>query len=192
MRTLIVGALLVGAVVTLASQASAIPSKQRNGQISFWGDRDPIRPSIYAMNPDGTRVRDLGRGMHSAKRADWSPDGRFIAFDGRDYVTFFDFDIFVARADGSERRKVTRGPARDLMPAWSPAWAPARVLTPAHGERPAGDLDRRGRRHGRAATHARGHLPQVVAERTNDRVYRAHRARDDQRRRHRGAQARRF
>ncbi len=116
-------ALLISAVVVLAAQVSAAPTKQRNGEISFWGDRDQTRPSIYAMNPDGTNVRDLGRGMYSAKRADWSPDGKLIAFDGRDYPdnpTLDDFDIFIARADGSGRRKITRGPARDIMPSWSP------------------------------------------------------------------------
>jgi Tol biopolymer transport system component len=87
--------------------------------ISFWSDRASGRAQVYAMTPDGSAVRRLTN-QFSAKRGVWSPDGRRLAFDGRAYDTLFDFDIFVARFDGSRVRRLTRGPARDTSAAWSP------------------------------------------------------------------------
>src|SRR6476646_2739416 len=47
----------------------------------------------------------------------WSPDGRTIAFvnwrDGNE-------EIYAINADGSGKRNLTRSPAADLAPIWSP------------------------------------------------------------------------
>jgi TolB protein len=103
----------------LAVSASGAPVKVRNGQISFWSDRAGDRAQVYVMQADGTRQRAITR-QFSAKRGAFSPDGRRIAFDGRAYDTLFDFDVFVASANGRGAKRITRGPERDLMPAWSP------------------------------------------------------------------------
>jgi Tol biopolymer transport system component len=71
------------------------------------------------MNPDGSGRHRL-TSFFSAKRGDWSPDGRRLAFDGRFYQTLFDFDIGVMNADGSRAHRITRGPARDIDARWSP------------------------------------------------------------------------
>ena len=94
-------------------------AKVQNGQISFWSDRASDRAQVYVMNADGGRQHAITR-QFSAKRGAFSPDGRRIAFDGRAYNTLFDFDIFVAAASGRGAKRITRGPDRDLMPAWSP------------------------------------------------------------------------
>src|SRR3989304_3582025 len=43
----------------------------------------------------------------------WSPDGRKVAFVGNS-------KIYVANADGSGQRRLTRNTAQELSPAWSP------------------------------------------------------------------------
>jgi Tol biopolymer transport system component len=71
------------------------------------------------MAADGTGAKALTN-LYSAKRGAWSPDGRRLALDGRFYATVSDFDIAVMNADGAHLQRVTRGPARDVMAAWSP------------------------------------------------------------------------
>jgi Tol biopolymer transport system component len=44
------------------------------------GDKGSYVTSIYVANVDGTGDRELTRGQHSAAGAEWSPDGRWIAF----------------------------------------------------------------------------------------------------------------
>jgi TolB protein len=107
------------ALSVLVVSASGARSKLQNGQISFWSDRAADRAQVYVMNADGGRQHAITR-QFSAKRGAFSPDGRRIAFDGRAYNTLFDFDIFVAAASGRGAKRITRGPDRDLMPAWSP------------------------------------------------------------------------
>jgi TolB protein len=103
----------------LAASSAGAPTKIANGQIAFWSSRALDRAQVYVMNADGTRQRAITR-QFSAKRGAFSPNGRRIAFDGRAYQTLFDFDVFVAAANGAGAKRITRGPERDLMPAWSP------------------------------------------------------------------------
>jgi TolB protein len=49
---------------------------------------------------------------------DWSPDGKRLAFQARDFDS--DFEITVVNADGSGRRRLTRDKFDDTEPAWSP------------------------------------------------------------------------
>jgi Tol biopolymer transport system component len=86
-------------------------------EISFWSGF--AHPQVYVMAADGTGARALTN-LYSAKRGAWSPDGGRLAFDGRFYETLNDFDVAVMKADGSGIRRLTRGPARDVMAAWSP------------------------------------------------------------------------
>ena len=75
---------------------------------------DPDAPGAY---PTGLYVLDLGSGARTlvaegnVSNPDWSPDGEWLAFDAG--------DVFVARADGRERRRVT-----DFGSAFFPAWSP--------------------------------------------------------------------
>jgi len=89
------------------------------GTISFWSERGGSGAQVYFVRADGSRVRRI-TDEFSAKRAVWRPDGRRIAFDGRARPTLHDFDIFIANADGSGPRRITRGPERDTQPSWSP------------------------------------------------------------------------
>jgi TolB protein len=88
--------------------------------ISFWTDAPGGAAQVWVMNENGSGRRRLTN-LFSAKRGDWSPDGRRLAFDGRFYRTLFDFDIGVMNADGTGVRRITRGPERDISAAWSPA-----------------------------------------------------------------------
>lgn len=97
--------------------AALVVAATGRAEISFWSGF--AHPQVYVMRSDGTGTKALTN-LYSAKRGAWSPDGRRIAFDGRFYETLSDFDIGVMNADGSGLRRITHGPARDVMAAWSP------------------------------------------------------------------------
>ena len=72
----------------------------------------PIRLTFHGQNPAALEEGPSGA---DALNPAWSPDGRMIAFvehhDGQR-------DIFLARPDGTERRRLTKDPAHDYFPAW--------------------------------------------------------------------------
>jgi Tol biopolymer transport system component len=76
------------------------------------GEVHCIRSGLFRIKLDGSGRRLLAL---DASAPDWSPDGRQIAYTGRG-------GIWVCRADGSGRRRVTREPRRGLddSPSWSP------------------------------------------------------------------------
>src|SRR6266545_2478068 len=116
-RTILIALPALAAALAAVTAAGA-PTKERNGKISFWSDRAfGGRAQVFVMNSDGSRQRRVTK-LFSAKRGDWSPDGRRLVIDGRDHDTLFDFDVFVVNADGSGLRKVSGGPERETQAAW--------------------------------------------------------------------------
>jgi TolB protein len=85
---------------------------------------------------DGSVIRQVTDGSSIAWNSQWSPDGRQIAYTGRDAGGIL--HVFVMNADGSGRRQLTRVP-RDEGEAQVPAWSPdghqiAFQTTPAKGK----------------------------------------------------------
>ena len=70
---------------------------------------------LFSMNADGTLQRRLLR-FRSGQPA-WSPDGSKIAFAS---AVSGHPAVYVARADGSDARRLTGGSAQNYAPAWSP------------------------------------------------------------------------
>lgn len=94
-----------------AEFGAAAPSWSKRGLIAF--DR---AGSIWVINPKSEKERRIGPGSHPS----WSPDGRRLI-----YVTepsgSMSTDIFVMRANGSGRKRLTRTPSvSEIQPAWSP------------------------------------------------------------------------
>jgi Tol biopolymer transport system component len=70
--------------------------------------------SLYRIRTDGSGLQFLGRGDD----ADWSPNGKRIVFTVR--RVFGGGDIYTMRADGTDRRQLTRSRIDEYAPAWSP------------------------------------------------------------------------
>ena len=74
--------------------------------------------NLFILDIDSGKIRQL---THDNDREcgspDWSPDGKWIAYDGWKRGQSFSHSVlFVMRADGSERRQIGPG----AMPSWSP------------------------------------------------------------------------
>jgi Tol biopolymer transport system component len=98
--------------------------------IAFSSERDPANEwmDIFVMRPDGSNVRQLTFGAPDAQHpsgfdneyANWSPDGRMIAFNSSRTGPF---EVFVMRADGADQTRITvaaPGENGSGLPAWSP------------------------------------------------------------------------
>lgn len=87
-----------------------------NGRIGFV--RTPTgglwrRASIWTMRADGSDATRLFAGLNPR----WSPDGRRVAFAMATRTS--DLDLFVANADGSGRRQLTRTRVVEAPNGWS-------------------------------------------------------------------------
>jgi Tol biopolymer transport system component len=102
------------------------PSWSPDGRrIAFVSERDGDQ-DVFVMDADGSNQIDVSADRWPDDFPTWSPDGRLIAYvayrDGADPLTIGDGDaeIFIVAPDGSGRQDVTRNPAWDGDPTWSP------------------------------------------------------------------------
>ena len=112
------------ATVAVAAAISGLCAASTNagsggGWIVFWGGPGP---SIYAVEPDGSRLRKLTRFNGNAKRGDISRNGTRVLFDGAPVSGSRpgDFDVQTMNLDGSDRRTVAGSPARETEGRFSP------------------------------------------------------------------------
>jgi Tol biopolymer transport system component len=103
------------------------PSWSPDGtKIAFHSNRDG-NFEIYMMNADGTNLVRLTNHPAQDKKPSWFHDGTKIAFSSsRDVIPDADWDqknwseVYVMNADGSNPVNLTRNPAEDYWPSWSP------------------------------------------------------------------------
>ena len=101
---IVLGLATAVAAADAASRLSAA-NQIRNGKISFWSDRAlGGRAQVFVMRPNGSRQRRLTN-LFSAKRGDFSADGKRLVLDGRARDTLDDFDIFVISAVSKSSRR---------------------------------------------------------------------------------------
>jgi Tol biopolymer transport system component len=102
---------LIAAVIILApSPASPSPGGSRTTEPQLAFTR---AGGIWTIGADGTRARAL---LRDAYAPSWSPDGTRLAFFSRRPG---DEEVYLARADGTGVRRLTKLPGPDLSPAWS-------------------------------------------------------------------------
>lgn len=82
---------------------------------STGGDHD-----IYVRHIATGRVRRLTEDGGYDSDARWSPDGRRIAFHSDRGARPLETQVYVMSSDGTDVRALTRGPALNGYPAWSP------------------------------------------------------------------------
>jgi Tol biopolymer transport system component len=84
---------------------------------------------IFVVNVDGSGLKRLTQPPRGRKRTEdwsqnpsWSPDGKWIAFDGARTATgnWLIPDVYVMRADGSAEHRLTGGRGAQWLTHWSP------------------------------------------------------------------------
>lgn len=84
--------------------------------LAFLSDRDGDL-ELYAMDPDGSGVRQLTFNDADEFRPNWAPDGAAIVFtSARDG----NFQLYATSPDGFTQTRLTFNDAGDGYPAWSP------------------------------------------------------------------------
>lgn len=105
--------------LTFAAGNNRSPSWSPDGRIFFTSKRD-ARREIYAMNADGSAVQRFT--TMGAISPVWSPDGSKIAFVSENLEigkTQHPLQVFIANADGSNVRNVTKESPSTFFPCWS-------------------------------------------------------------------------
>ena len=112
-RSGVVGVSLLGCWLLTPGEALAtFPGD--NGLIAFHND---TLGGIYTINSDGSgRDRIDADGFEPS----WSPNGKRIAFAGEAPGGSFEIDIFTMKANGNDKRRITRTDKNEWEPAWSP------------------------------------------------------------------------
>lgn len=87
------------------------------GRIVFTQVSDDGSAAIHLMKPDGTDRRCLVDTAGPDTSPAWSPDGRWVAFQGG---TAEQEDLYLVRADGTGLRRLTDTPEWEERPVWSP------------------------------------------------------------------------
>ncbi len=91
--------------------------------VVFLSDRDG-KSNVYAMNDDGSNVRQITNTPFRKGNLAWAPDGRQITYapdlNSEDHRRQQQIDIFSINADGTGERNLTEHPALDTTSCWSP------------------------------------------------------------------------
>jgi Tol biopolymer transport system component len=106
-------------------QIAFVGNRRRNLLPGQLGPCCKANSEIYVMNADGSGTRRLTHNTGYDGEPAWSPDGRKIAFQsrrvgGNGEISQGVGEIYVMNADGSGKRNLTRNPAQDGRPSWSP------------------------------------------------------------------------
>ena len=90
------------------------PPATLTNEIVFSSRRDGVTFKVYRMKPDGSDVRQIAIGGNaSVTTPSVSPNGEWILYN-------VNGEIWKARVDGSDATNLTRNPATDQSPVWSP------------------------------------------------------------------------
>jgi Tol biopolymer transport system component len=102
-------AVLATVVLTIFATLSLAPGvgatfPDRNGLIAFQADIGDNKPQIFTIRSNGHELRQITHGDGVAAQADWSPDGRQIAF------TLNECAIGLMDADGGNLHEIASDP----------------------------------------------------------------------------------
>ena len=123
MRKLVTSLTLVVVVTIFGVPSGSLAADAPGAKLIFegWGvsDATGVAPNydLWIVNEDGSGLTNLTDDPGYEGNAEWSPDGRRIAFDSDKAGNA---DIFVMKEDGTGRKRLTSSKVEELWPTWSP------------------------------------------------------------------------
>ena len=139
-RTFALGLIAFGLGAAVAATVSLLIRDERaevRGELIAYGCKEQKNPwyGICVMRSDGTQRQRLTSKLATTD-ADWSPNGREIAFtrneDVGESTLFTSDDVFVMDSDGDDVHRLT--PERTGRSSGQPTWSPdAREIAYVHG-----------------------------------------------------------
>jgi Tol biopolymer transport system component len=93
-----------------------------SGQIVFQSMPDRLQRDfyiVYALNTDGSNLRQVLRDFIPASEPVWSPDGAMLALTSR-YNQNSSRQIYTVNADGSNLQQISTQGGENFAPSWSP------------------------------------------------------------------------
>ena len=116
------------------SSPAPLPSRSVRSGVAPFATGEPIDPgdltgrivfddfeTVFAMDVDGSDVVEIAADPAGPEfDGAWSPDGAWVVYRDSTRGLNENDEIYVAAADGSERRNITTDPANDWGPDWSP------------------------------------------------------------------------
>jgi TolB protein len=127
-RCSVVAVVVATALIVMGVSPAHATAPGENGRIAFrrYFNSAQTRGAIFTINPDGTGIRQL---THRGKdlldtEPDWSPDGKWIAFQRVEPGK--PSRIFKVRANGTDLTRLSHNLciagdcAEDVLPYWSP------------------------------------------------------------------------
>src|SRR5207249_5913550 len=99
--------------------------------------------NLWKMRPDGSDYTQLTAYANPVGAGAWSPDGKWIAYGTNESSNLKNVDVYVMRADGSDKRRVLRMSegSQDWFSDWSPDGQTLAVTSDATGVHRPGILD---------------------------------------------------
>ena len=113
--------------------------------VAYWAsdgsDKSPGGGAIYTRALDGSGTPKRLTATVTGRDADpaWSPDGSQIAFRRR--IVDDNLDVYRMNSDGSDERRVVKGPAVDEKPLWSPDGSQLMIISNRTPDGERGDSD---------------------------------------------------
>lgn len=98
-----------------AYHASAPFWEPNRNLISFASKRQG-NYSIFTIKPDGSGLKQLTSGKLDEMWHSWSPDGKWVAYDGTDEQG--NYDIYLMRSDGAGLKRLTSDKRSEMAPVF--------------------------------------------------------------------------
>jgi Tol biopolymer transport system component len=105
--------------VTRGTSSGGQPNWSPDGKRLVFSSDGGTAGGLFLVNPDGSNLRRLTTTTGGEYGASFSPDGKWIAFQGRPDNAQVNERVYVVRSDGTGRKQLTNSGLNSVGPRWT-------------------------------------------------------------------------